>query len=597
MQRLIASILFLSLSPLQNATAELLPNQVAVIANSTSKESMQLALEYAHARKIPEQNILSIACNASENISYKDFEKTVREPIRKQLLSKKISAKIKSLALVYGIPLHVQAPDVGDRERKIIEDAGHQLRNARHGLLVIKRKAKDLAGETPDAELGKLATTEEEDRNTIHEIEKLLQTASSHAQSLPASEQQAATKNLTQVIGALGGFSAILQFIRPTPGASEAQTGENIKRFQGETENIKQVVQALDQTPGEVNRKRAYALSEKIYGVVGTLRRAAIEQNAYSYQEADASVDSELSLLWWGAQIEQTSGKLPNPLYHISEQISTQLIHAMPVLLVSRLDGPTPEAVSKLIANSILAENSGLSGNVHIDTRGKKLDKSDVFSVWDENMSGAGWLIRNKTKLSVNIDKHEELIERAPNTALYVGWYQLRKFQGDFSFAPGGIAYHIASEEAVSLHNQAETGWCINLLAQGAVATLGAVAEPYLEEFPLPLELVGLLLTGKYSLAEAYYLSTPHLSWRLTLIGDPLYNPWKNAGYNKITVEDLKSTAQDTAAYITFPPEPGKIIYANPEIATKALTEQKKKVQQNLDNFFKNLENQKAKTN
>jgi hypothetical protein len=34
-----------------------------------------------------------------------------------------------------------------------------------------------------------------------------------------------------------------------------------------------------------------------------------------------------------------------------------------------------------------------------------------------------------------------------------------------------------------------------------------------------------LLLTGKYSLAEIYYLTSRYVSWRMVLLGDPLYNP------------------------------------------------------------------------
>jgi hypothetical protein len=58
-------------------------------------------------------------------------------------------------------------------------------------------------------------------------------------------------------------------------------------------------------------------------------------------------------------------------------------------------------------------------------------------------------------------------------------------------------------------------------------ATAGAVDEPLLMAFPAPEEFYPLLLTGKYTIAECYWRTTPKASWQLTLIADPLYNPFK----------------------------------------------------------------------
>jgi hypothetical protein len=44
-------------------------------------------------------------------------------------------------------------------------------------------------------------------------------------------------------------------------------------------------------------------------------------------------------------------------------------------------------------------------------------------------------------------------------------------------------------------------------------------------------------MTGKYTVAECYYRTTPYLSWRLTFIADPLYNPFAVDG--EVGVEQL----------------------------------------------------------
>jgi hypothetical protein len=74
----------------------------------------------------------------------------------------------------------------------------------------------------------------------------------------------------------------------------------------------------------------------------------------------------------------------------------------------------------------------------------------------------------------------------------------------------------------------------------GVVATFGPVYEPYIHAFPPPDEFFALLLSGKYTLAEAYYRCLPHTSWTMTLVGDPLYAPFKaNAPLNMDNVPEM----------------------------------------------------------
>jgi hypothetical protein len=65
------------------------------------------------------------------------------------------------------------------------------------------------------------------------------------------------------------------------------------------------------------------------------------------------------------------------------------------------------------------------------------------------------------------------------------------------------------------------------MLTHGVSATAGAVDEPFLMAFTAPEEFYPLLLTGKYTIAECYWRTVPNVSWQMTLIADPLYNPFK----------------------------------------------------------------------
>jgi uncharacterized protein (TIGR03790 family) len=111
---------------------------------------------------------------------------------------------------------------------------------------------------------------------------------------------------------------------------------------------------------------------------------------------------------------------------------------------------------------------------------------------------------------------------------LYCGWYSLAKYVDAFDWTPGAVAYHLASGEAATLRDPASQAWCKKLLEDGVCATIGPVYEPYLVSFPRPNEFFALLLQGELTLVECYTRTNPFNSWMMTLIGDPLYRPFKN---------------------------------------------------------------------
>jgi hypothetical protein len=111
---------------------------------------------------------------------------------------------------------------------------------------------------------------------------------------------------------------------------------------------------------------------------------------------------------------------------------------------------------------------------------------------------------------------------------IYFGWYA-----GDvngpfalpgFRFPPGAIALHIHSFTATSLRSPAQ-GWTGPMVARGVTATVGNVAEPYLQFTHQPDLLLRGLARGD-TLADAAYYALPVLSWQAILIGDPLYRPF-----------------------------------------------------------------------
>ena len=110
----------------------------------------------------------------------------------------------------------------------------------------------------------------------------------------------------------------------------------------------------------------------------------------------------------------------------------------------------------------------------------------------------------------------------APKTALYCGWYALENYIDAFDWQRGAVGFHMASGECTTLKGDKNL-WCKRILENGAAATIGPVAEPYIQAFPVPEIFFNLVTEGVLTLVESYTVSLPYLSWQMMLIGDPLY--------------------------------------------------------------------------
>lgn len=200
--------------------------------------------------------------------------------------------------------------------------------------------------------------------------------------------------------------------------------------------------------------------------------------------------------------------------------------------MVSRLDGPSVPIVKRIIQDSIKAEKSGLKGTAYFDARWVRSNKQNLsgYAFYDQSIHLAADRIRERNLLPVVINDGKELFQPggAPDAALYCGWYSRANYVDAFTWRIGAIGYHIASSECVTLKKRNSRIWCKMMLEKGVAATIGPVGEPYVQGFPVPEIFFGLLIDGYLSLAECYLKSLPYLSWKMVLIGDPLYKPFKN---------------------------------------------------------------------
>lgn len=244
--------------------------------------------------------------------------------------------------------------------------------------------------------------------------------------------------------------------------------------------------------------------------------------------ERGAAVDSELALVAAGPY--PLEGWIGNPYFNGLRAPAGAAREQ--VLMVSRLDGPSPAVVRRMIDDSLYAETRGLRGTAYFDARWpypQPGEQETAYRQYDASIHKAAETTQAISRLRVVTDRQERVFQagEAPGAALYCGWYHLGSYVDAFEWRRGAVGYHIASSECVTLKAADNRGWCKSLLSDGVAATLGPVAEPYVQGFPPPELFFGYLLDGYYSLAESYFLSLPSLSWQMILVGDPLYLPFR----------------------------------------------------------------------
>jgi uncharacterized protein (TIGR03790 family) len=237
-----------------------------------------------------------------------------------------------------------------------------------------------------------------------------------------------------------------------------------------------------------------------------------------------AAFDSELALVKKDGY--ELNMWLPNP-YYLGFRGQKLAIDQSEVMMTSRLDGATEDVVKRIIDDSIEAERTGLKGRAYFDARWKDPGdkKLSGYAFYDRSIHLASQSLSEKKRIEVVLNDSEDLFQKgeSPDTALYCGWYSLARYVDAFTWQKGSVGYHIASSECATLKNPDSQVWCKKMLDHGIAATIGPVGEPYVQSFPVPEVFFEFLTEGYLTLAEAYLISLPYLSWKMVLIGDPLY--------------------------------------------------------------------------
>jgi len=276
-----------------------------------------------------------------------------------------------------------------------------------------------------------------------------------------------------------------------------------------------------------------------------------------------SSVDSELTLLYRrlvGTPIP-VEGRIENPYYLGTRtlDVAKPFSHREhDIYLVTRLDAFTADQAIALIDR---AQMPSREGRIVLDQRGTP-------------GSGEQWMAQAASRLSELGHGSRVLLEQtaepARNEKAVLGYYSWGASDPQnhvrgigMGFVPGAIAANLASFDARTFRQPPDTWrptasadkatWFEgsadaligDLIRDGVTGVSGQVGEAYTFGAVRPEILFPAYMAG-FNLAEAFYLSTPALSWQTVVIGDPLCAPF---GRKPLSVGELEEPADESTGY------------------------------------------------
>jgi uncharacterized protein (TIGR03790 family) len=528
-------VIIFSLTTVCPAVAALTARDLVVVFNRTLPASLEVAEYYAKKRQVPSDNLVGVEVLTSEDMSRQDFDQKLAPPVRDRVEKLKAQGKTPAILLVYGIPLRVGPAAPTEADKAFTELATAKVNEYQKLVLQLVRRLDQLTPTLP----GKPVWKGPQPKLTYPTHQVLVMAQQSFLRGMvflkkqPASAAEAAARaEVTSLLIKLGGASPEAHALMAKMAQSQGQERQTLQQQEllGWYARLRADVQE-EMFRGILpnTAQKTAAAIRFTNGLIGELKFWDDAQLLYAKRQTMAAVDSEMSLIMAGPY--QTAGWLPNPFDLRFGRLPVIYQVRAKTLMVGRLDGPTPAVARRLVDDALEVERRGLKGVFYIDARGLNGKGAPGSYAWfDRHLLHLVEVVKKFSAMKVVLDKKPAVFPpgSCPDAALYCGWYSLANYVPAFKWNKGAVGYHVASSEATTLKKPGSNVWCKRMLEEGVAATLGPVTEPYLFSFPLPDLFFPLLMTGKVTLLEVYFLTVPQVSWMQVLIGDPLYQPFKN---------------------------------------------------------------------
>jgi uncharacterized protein (TIGR03790 family) len=524
---LVSILVLLVLLSAPSVSLALSARDLVIVFNRNLPESREVAAYYAGKRQVPVDNLVGVEVSASEDMSRQDYDSKLVPPVKAMVGRLKAKGRTPSILLVYGIPLRVGPAPITVPEMELKSLATVKVKEYQAQAVPLVHQLDRLTGALMSPPRLTYPTPK-----FLEKSQDSLVRGKEYLDKQPATPATEATRaEITSLVIKLGGTS---------PEARALMAGMARGKSPRQGLRLRELLGSHPVTLEDIEERAFHGIlpdtaketAEGIRfnnGLLGELKFWYEAQQLYDKSQTTAAVDSEMTLIIAGSY--QKNGWLSNPFNLRFERLPVISKVRAKTLMVGRLDGPTPATARRLVDDALEVEKAGLSGVFYLDARGLTGQATPGNYVWfDQHLLLLSDLLKKYSDMKVVLDKQPGLFPpgSCPDAALYCGWYSLANYVSAFKWNKGAVGYHVASSEATTLKQPGANVWCKRMLEEGVAATLGPVAEPYLVSFPLPDRFFPLLMTGKLTLLEVYFLTVPQVSWMQVLIGDPLYRPFKN---------------------------------------------------------------------
>ncbi len=514
----------------------LLSTDLLVVYNQNMPESKEVAQYYALKREVPVSNLVGVDVPESENISRADYETNMIPQVRSVVKKRMLIGHNPAILLVYGIPLRIESTS---KEKLYKEYEGLVYDKVREYKILVQKQGKQLEKLINKGQIITLAYEKQNiecisTQEIIESVNKTVLKASEYLKKYaPVASEMEIYSKVVSLLFRMAGMAPIVNDVKNQISSMDEKERAIFLR----NNNLLKFNTILNSQLAEIQFRgfttdRALEVStviRMVNGVIGELLFWEAQYGNKNIEMTSASVDSELTLVL--ATNFQLSRWLVNPFLEKLDSLPGIDLIRRSTIMVGRLDAPSPDMAKRMVDDAMETEKAGLTGTVYIDARGlNNVNNKDNYGLYDEHLRSLHSIIESKSSMLVVLDNNSELFpeKSCPDAALYAGWYSLAKYIDSFEWKKGAVGLHIASSEASTLKEPDSQVWCKRMIEEGVAATIGPISEPYLTAFPLPDVFFPLLMSGKLTLLETYFKSTPHISWRLIVIGDPLYTPFKN---------------------------------------------------------------------
>ena len=526
-------------------------DELALIVNANEPAGAELAAFYAAQRHVPDHRILTLDLPKGDELTPKQYAEQVVPQVRAFLKAGNLEGQVKCLVPVYGVPLRIAArhntPSEAGEIRFLLAELSGLSPQIRPTVEAVERQARRL--DPTFAAQGNGLTLAELDRRwaaAVTAVSAQLPTIPDEARRTTVARDFFAAA--VPLLGTAAEIRVRQLDLSLHPERKDAD-GPPLRAAEQAYLATKAEAAGTEDSPEDATSRDR--LRKIVRGQFGLLQYARLLADQIDYLEerhGSAAFDSELSLVRWrvhphnypggspyAVSVQGGRGQpqwFPNPLFY--RDAFGPRTSAVPTLMVTRLDGPSPELVKAMIATGVRTEQRGLKGRIVIDSLGYRPgaepEGKQGYGTFDQTLRDLRDVLAGRPGLDVLFDDKPDVLPAgsASNVALYCGWYAVNAYVPSCTFAGGAIGMHVASYTMTTLRpTDGNPNWAAGLLSNGCVATVGPVAEPFLSAFPRPDDFFPLVLTGKLTLAECYWRTVPIAAWQMTCVGDPLYTPYK----------------------------------------------------------------------